>query len=111
MFDVNHGFAFTVHDSARIPAALAAHRGREGLCVSVWLQRVTKMIKAHSSLPGGWHLVPAGHKLQHRGVQGDWLLRRSRVCTNSFSLWLKGLAAMWLFLICFCVMSQNQRIC
>lgn len=103
MFDVNHGFAFTVCTSARIPAALTAHRGRERLCMSGWLQRVTKMIKAHSSLPEGWHLVPAGDKLQHRGVQGDWLVR-SHLCTNSFSLWLKGLAAMWLFLICFYVM-------
>lgn len=28
MFDVNHGLAFTVRASARIPAALAACRGR-----------------------------------------------------------------------------------
>lgn len=69
MFDVNHGFAFTVHASARIPAALAAHRGRERLCVASKSHKDDK--KAHSSILGGWHLVPAGDKLQHRGVQGD----------------------------------------
>lgn len=43
----------------------------ERLCLSGWLQRVTKRIKAHSSPPEDWHLVPAGDKLQHREVQGD----------------------------------------
>lgn len=51
MFDVNHGFAFTVHASARIPAALAAHRGRERLCVASKSHKDDK--KAHSSILGG----------------------------------------------------------
>lgn len=56
MFDVNHGFAFTVHASARIPAALAARRGR-GETRSVWVA-----LKSHeddkSSQQPSWGLAP-----------------------------------------------------
>lgn len=93
MFDVNHGCAFTVRASARIPAAAAARRGRGGLCLSGWLQRVPKAVKTRSRPPGDRHLVPAGHKLPCRAVRGEQPARSSSVRTCGFSLWLKGLFA------------------
>lgn len=80
MFDVNHAFAFTVHASARIPAAQDAGRSR-GETPSEWLQRVMKMIKAHSSPPGDCHLLPAGDKLQC----ARWQTHKKVFCTYRVS--------------------------
>lgn len=67
MFDVNHGFAFTVCVSARIQQPRLLGGAGERLALSGCFQSVLNMIKAPSSPPGDQRVV---HKLHSRDTRG-----------------------------------------
>lgn len=71
MFDVNHGFAFTVCICARIQQPQLLSEGRERLALSGCFENVPEMIKVPSSPSRNQHVVHAGDEVHCRDVKGE----------------------------------------
>lgn len=70
MFDVNHGFAFTVHACARIPAAPAARRSRGQTLVCLGsFKESQRRYKLRAALLGSGTLFLRGQTAAQRGVR------------------------------------------
>jgi len=80
VFDVNHGFAFTVRASARIPAAPSARRGK-GEALSVWVLSECPEDYKSSQQPS-WGLASCSCRGQTAAQRrARWLARKEAFCT------------------------------